>query len=102
MPVYKSNDMDFLSEIITDGNGDAITGGVVNVEVFDETGATSLIALAAMSHVAAGVWKKTHLLADINGIAAGHERVLIRITVGASPISATFNRLEELIDRFSP
>ena len=102
MPVYKGNDMDFFSEVLTDANGDAITGGVVNVTILDETGTTVLIALAAMSHVAAGVWKKTHLVALIDDLVDGHERVLIRITVGASPINATFERLEDLVDRRSP
>ena len=101
MPVYKDNDMDFLSEVLTDGNGDPITVGVVNVEVLDEAGVTTLIALAAMSHVADGVWKKTHLRSAINTIATGHKRVLIQMTVGVSPISATFNRMEELVDRFN-
>ena len=101
MPVYKSNDIDFLSEVLTDGDGDPITTGVVNIEILDEDGVGVLIAITAMTHVASGVWKKTHLLAAIEAIAVGHERVLIRITVGASPINATFERLEDLINRRS-
>ncbi len=98
MPLYYGNDTDLVTEVLKDANGAAITAGTVEVEIFQEDGTTSLIAKAAMTHDAGGVWKRTLQATDIDGLPSSARRVLIRVTVG-SPVDATFERFESVTNR---
>lgn len=98
MPFFRGNDMDIVTEVLTDANGDAILVGTVNAQIFTTDGATSLIANAAMTHSAAGVWKRRLQAEDMDGIAAGIAALLTRVTVG-DPVDATFERTDQLTAR---
>ncbi len=100
MPLILGNDMDLVSEALTDGNGDAVVAGTVEAEILTEDGETSLLAKAAMTHDAAGVWKLRIEAEDINALGAAGTTVLIQITIGDPP-DATFGLIDQVGIRLS-
>ncbi|KKN44580.1 hypothetical protein LCGC14_0691840 [marine sediment metagenome] len=98
MTIYRTNDTNLVTDVLTDPAGDPITVGTVNAEVFNEAGTESLIASAAMVHDAGGVWKRKLEADVVDTIPVGTKRVLVRVTVG-SPVDATFERIEQVRDR---
>ena len=96
MPLYFANDNNLWSEPLTDGNGAALTSGDVKAAILSEDAQTVLIAAAAMTHDAGGVWKLTLESTAIDAkITAGTRKVRIRITIGTDP-DATRDRIEEM------
>ncbi len=96
--IYRGNDTDLKTAVITDANGTAVTGGTANAEVLSPNGVTSLIASGAATHVAGGVWKRSLTAAQIDTIAARWNYVLVRFTFG-SPLDATFEEWFKLAAR---
>lgn len=100
MSLFFGNDMDLVSEILTDGNGDAVVAGTIEAEILTEDGGTSLLAKAAMIHSAAGVWKRRIQAEDVNALGAVGTTVLIQITIGDPP-DATFALIDQVRTRLS-
>ena len=100
MSLILGNDMDLLSEALTDGDGDAVIAGTVEAEILTEDGATSLLAKAAMTHDAAGVWKRRIQAEDVNALGDVGTTVLIQITIGDPP-DATFGLIDQVRTRLS-
>lgn len=98
MSFFLGNDMEIVSEVLTDNDGNPITTGVVEATVYSANGNTVLFAKAAMTHDVGGVWRLALQAEDIDSFP--NTRVLIRITVG-SPPDATFERIEQVIARRS-
>lgn len=100
MPLFRGNDMDLVTETLTDGNGDAVVAGTIEAEILTEDGETSLLAKAAMTHSGAGVWKRRIQAEDVNTIAAVTSTFLIRVTIGDPP-DATFGLINQVRTRLS-
>ena len=96
--IYRGNDTDIKTAVITDINGAPVTTGTVNASVWTPDGVTELIAAAAATHVSGGVWKRSLSAQQIDAIPAKWEVVLVRFTFG-SPVDATFEERQSLRDR---
>ena len=88
----RGNDSEIKTTAITDIDGNAVMGGTVTAAILTPDGVTELIAAAAATHVAAGVWKRALTAAQIDTIAIGWNFVIQRFVFG-SPVDATFDEV---------
>ncbi len=96
--INRGNDTEIKTTAITDAEGNAVTSGTVTAAILTSDGVTELIAAAAATHVAAGVWKRALTATQIDTIPAAWNFVLQRFIFG-SPIDATFDEIIKVAAR---
>ena len=96
--INRGNDTDIKTTAITDIDGNAVTAGTVTAEIRTPDGVGSLIAAAAATHVAAGVWKRSLTATEIDAIPAKWNFVQQRFIFG-DPLDATFNETIKVAPR---
>ena len=96
--INRGNDTDLKTNVITDAAGATVESDTVNASVWTPDGVTELIAAAAATHVAAGVWKRSLSAQQVDTIPAKNEVVLVRFTFG-SPVDATFEERQSVQHR---
>ncbi len=100
MPLYRGNDTDIVTLALRDANNELIIAGTVDAEILTEDGKTVLVAKAAMTHDAAGVWKRTIQAETITAFVVPSGYAQTKVTVN-DPAGATFVRIDEVTDRRS-
>ncbi len=96
--INRGNDTDIKTTAITDIDGNAVTAGTVTAAILTPDGVTELIAAAAATHVADGVWMRSLTGTEIDAIPAKWNFVRQRFIFG-DPLDATFDEIIKVAAR---